>query len=295
MTASDDSPTHESTGALHLGLADREGLRWAAVDITKPLEDARRRLDLSPVAVVALGRTMAAAALLLRFTTKDVGRTVVEVLGDGPLGKVIAEAYSDGGVRGLVGTPQLAHDPSVGLSVGTAVGKGLLRVSRERRGKTYQSQVELVDGEIGNDLAHYLDQSEQIRSAAMVGVLPRPDGIAAAGGLLVEALPGAEDAAIGRLEANIGALQGGVSTVVHQVGLDGLVTAVMQGFAHEALERYPLVYRCRCSVESLAAALSTLPVQDLDYVTAEDGTCEAVCGYCGARHRFDRASLGATH
>src|SRR4029079_12789365 len=148
--------------------------RWGVVEITGVVEEARRRLDLSPVASAALGRTLAGSALLLSLAPKSLHRLVLEVHGDGPLGRVLAEADPEGNLRGMVGDPRvdLPATPAGKLAVGRGVGRGTLRVLRElAAGGSYHSQVELVSGEIGDDLAHYLEQSEQIRSAGLLGVL----------------------------------------------------------------------------------------------------------------------------
>ncbi|MEO1368262.1 MAG: Hsp33 family molecular chaperone HslO, partial [Acidobacteriota bacterium] len=100
-----ETPDAGAAGSLRLGIAGRGDLRWAVVDLTGPVEALRARLDLSPTAAVALGRSMAASSLLLRFSTKMAGRLRFEVLGDGPLGRIYAETDSSGHVRGIVGQP----------------------------------------------------------------------------------------------------------------------------------------------------------------------------------------------
>ncbi len=284
----------ELTGELALGLTD-EGLRWAVVDLAGPLEDARQRLDLAPVATVALGRVLSAAALMIRFTTKNPGRLSVEALGDGPLGRVFGEVSSDGSVRGTVGEPHVPTPDTGDLAIGWAVGEGLFRVTRERAGGGhYSSQVKLVNGEIGTDLAHYLQQSEQIRSAALVGVQLSPEGVSTAGGLLVEALPGTPEEDVARVEANIAALDG-VSARLASGGALALADAVLDGIDHEPLERHVLGYRCRCDQASLGDRLAEMPTSDLDSLTASDGSVAAVCAFCGRQYRFDRASLSPTN
>lgn len=280
------------TGELALGLTD-EGLRWAVVDVAGPVEELRLRLDLSPVAAVALGRVVSAAALLLRFTTKNTGRLTVEALGDGPLGRVMAEVSSDGSLRGMVAEGHVPTPDDGSLAISWAIGKGLFRVTRERAaGGQYSSQVALVNGEIGTDLAHYLEQSEQIRSAAMVGVQPSRGGILAAGGLLVEALPGTPEASIARVEANIAALDG-VSARLADGGAMALARAVLEGIRHQPEEEHMLRFRCRCDEEKLRTQLMTLPTGDLDGLTAADGTVEAVCAFCGRTYVYARESLAS--
>lgn len=277
-------------GRLLLGLTD-EGLRWAVADVGGPIEVARKRLDLSPIAAVAFGRVMSAATLLLRFTTKNPGRLSIDVTGDGALGRVMGEVASDGALRGLVGNAHVPTPENGGLDVGWAIGKGLFRVTRERpSGQRYSSQVELTDGEIGSDLAHYLRQSEQIRSAALVGVMLNRDGVAAAGGLLVEALPGTPDEAISRVESNIAGL-GGISARLAEGGALALVGGVLDGIDHEPTETHRLEYRCRCSADNLEARLAELPPQDLDAITEDDGTIAADCAFCGERYIYPRERL----
>ncbi len=277
-------------GELQLGLAGQGNLRWAAVDVTQPLEEARQRLDLSPIAAVALGRALAAAALLLRFYSKNPGGLLFEVIGDGPLGRVVAEVDHNGAIRGLVGKPHLETPENGCLGISWAIGKGFLRVTREGRDSRYSSQVELVSGEIGKDLAHYLETSEQIRSAALLGVLPRPDGIGAAGGFLVEALPGTDEDVIAHLEQNVADLAG-VSHYLARGGVQSLRDAVLSGFDREELERYPLTYLCRCNRDELLAKLQNLVAAEVDQVVGEDGRCVAICAFCGEHYIFTRGEL----
>ena len=148
---------------MEAGLAAGGQVRWVTTDITAPLEFIRRRRDLSPVAAAALGRSLAGAAMLLRIAVKTPVRLVLEIRGSGPLGKVMAEADPSGNLRGLVSEPQVdvPHYANGKLAVGTAIGGGILQVLREYDGGSrYHSQVELVSGEIGADLAHYLQQSD---------------------------------------------------------------------------------------------------------------------------------------
>ena len=277
-------------GDLQLGVAGRGELRWAVADVGGPLDAIREGLDLSPIAAVALGRALASAALLLRFSTKEPSRLVLEVLGDGPLGKLIAEVDSHGRMRGSVAEPRLATPEDGAMEVAWAVGQGTLRVTQESDRGRYSSQVELVSGELGKDLVHFLEQSRQIRSAALLGVLPRPSGIAAAGGLLIEAFPGVAEETLARLEANIEALDG-VSARMETGGLAALRDAVLAGLDREDLERHPLVYSCRCRRDALLATIQRLSTEELDQLTDGEGVITAECAFCGDHYRFDRREL----
>lgn len=274
-------------GTLRHGLAGGGTLRWAAADLGEVVETARQRLDLSPVAAAALGRSLAGAALLLRLATKTPARLVLELVGDGPIRRVIAEADDLGGLRGMVGHQRVdvPHRPDGKLAVGDAVGEGTLRVLREHPGGTYQSQVALVSGEIGEDVAHYLAQSEQTHSAVLLGVLARPAGVAAAGGLLVEVLPGAGDAVLDRLESNLrdGA---GVSWWLEEGGVERVVEGALEGLEPEIREERELSYRCRCSRARLLRHLELMSRDDLDYLREENGELQADCVFCGSSYRF---------
>jgi molecular chaperone Hsp33 len=280
-------------GRLELGLAGDGALRWAVVDLTGVMREVRDRRDLGPVSTAALGRCLSGAALLLRLSTKTPTRLVLEVRGDGPLRQVMAEADEEGNLRGMVGEARVdvPHYPNGKLAVGSAVGKGVLRVLREHNGGAhYHSQVELVSGEIGDDLAHYLRQSEQTSAAVLLGVLARPEGVAAAGGMIVEALPGAPEEAVSALEQNIARIRG-VSHLIDEGGLPNVVETVLAGLDREVKEARPLRYRCRCSRERLLRHLILLSAEDRDYLREEDGTIDADCVFCGACYRFTPEEL----
>lgn len=281
-------------GRLQVGLAGDGGLRWAAADLTEVMETARDRLDLSPVAAAALGRAVTGAALLLRMATKTPLRLLLEIRGDGPLHQVLAEADQAGNLRGTVSPRRvdLPATPEGKLDVGGAVGEGTLRVLREyERGGRYHSQVKLVTGEIGEDIAHYLHQSEQTRSAVMVGVLGRPEGVAGAGGVVVEVLPDATDELLGTLEANIARLPGGVSRVLEEGGLGRLLDIVLAGLEPRVVEERTLHYRCRCSRERLKRHLVLLSDQDREDHALDDGSIEAECLFCGEKYLYPPEEL----
>lgn len=281
-------------GRLQVGLAGDGGLRWAAANLTEVVETARDRLDLSPVAAAALGRTVTGAALLLRMATKTPLRLLLEIRGDGPLRQVLAEADQEGNLRGTVSPRRvdIPFTPEGKLDVGGAVGQGTLRVLREYdRGGRYHSQVKLVTGEVGDDIAHYLHQSEQTRSAVMVGVLGKPEGVVGAGGVIVEVLPGAGEDLLDTLEANIRQLPGGVSRVLEEGGLDRMLEIVLAGLGPRVVEERTLHYRCRCSRDRLKRHLVLLSDEDRENHALDDGSIEAECLFCGEKYLYPPEEL----
>jgi molecular chaperone Hsp33 len=283
-----------STGdRLALGVAAMGQLRWVATDLAIVAEEARQRLDLSPIAAVALGQGLAASAMLLRFATKVPARLTLELVGDGPLGRVVAEAKSDGSLRGLVQDPRVAGRGADDLSLDWALGSGLVRVTREQGEHRHTSQVTMGEGEMAFNIAHYLEQSEQIHSAVLLGVQPRPTGVVVAGGMIIEALPGTDESVLSHLEENLRQLSVGVSSHLEAGGLEALLQVVLAGLDREELETYPLAYRCSCDSKSLAQQLAGLAAKDLDSVVGDDGQCAAVCVFCGERYLFSRQELAA--
>ena len=209
------SSSNAIAGRLHVGTAASGDLRWALADLTPLVEEARLLRDLSPLAAIGFGQLLTAAVLLTRLVSKDPLRLVLEVRGDGPLGHVRAEADTHGRVRGLVerNLAERARAPIVAGGDGAGaeraspdLGTGTLRVVRQMRKQNYESRVSLVEGGVARNVVHFLEQSEQIRSAVMLGVLTRPAGVVVGGGLIVEALPGADRALVRGLEARIAQL-----------------------------------------------------------------------------------------
>lgn len=280
-------------GALEVGLAADGWLRYGVADLGEVVEEARDRLDLGPIASAALGRSFAAAALLLRMSAKVPSRLVLELRGDGPLRSVLVETDAEGHLRGTVGEPhvELPSRPDTKLPVSEALGAGILRVIRERpEGGGYASQVELVSGEIGLDVAHFLRQSEQRRSAVLLGVLNRPMGVAGAGGAIVERLPGAPEEVVTALEANL-ARVGGVSRLLEEGGMPRVLDTVFDGMDREVVERRRLLHRCRCDGDRLRDHLALLPPDERADLVTEDGEIEGLCVFCGARYAFDPTAL----
>ncbi|MEM1248939.1 MAG: Hsp33 family molecular chaperone HslO [Acidobacteriota bacterium] len=274
-------------GELRVGTAAAGQLRYVGCELTSVLDHARLILDLGPLATIALGRGLAATAMLTRLVTKRPRRLSLDFKGSGPLDRVLAECDAKGRLRGIVGAKHATGVRGASdLQVGPALGVGLLIVQRiEEQGQVYESRVVLHDGEIGTDVAHYLDQSEQRRSAVLVGADLRAEGVQGAGGLIVEALPAADPELVEDLESRLGAISS-PSRRISEAGLGGLVDDVLGTLSPSELERAPLVYDCGCSRESLLGSLGSLPEKELRELTASDGTLDAECSYCGRTFRM---------
>ena len=190
------------------------GIRAVGVITTRLTQEARQRHKLSYVATAALGRTMSAGLLLASSMKRAGSRVNIRVKGNGPLGGILVDAGLDGTVRGYVDNPDVELPPnSKGkLDVGGAVGpEGYLYVVRDvGYGYPYSSTVELVSGEIGDDLTHYLMSSEQTPSVLVLGVFAKTGGVTASGGVLIQVLPKAaqDETLVQTLESRVEALSG---------------------------------------------------------------------------------------
>lgn len=271
----------------HLLKATVPGVRAFAAVTTTLVEEARRRHDCYSVAAAALGRTMT-AALLLAANLKTDEYVTVRIAGDGPLRGVIADAHASGTVRGYVNEPHVEL-PLAGckLDVGGAVGQGHIHVTRFTGLKQpFTGTVPLVSGEIAEDVANYLLVSEQTPSTVSLGVLVDTDfTVVAAGGLIVQAMPGADDEVLARVEANLAALPT-VSQLVHQ-GADAasILAGVFTGLEYTTFEPMPLAFRCQCSTERVENMLVSLGRQELSEMAAE-GRAEVRCHFCGEKYQI---------
>lgn len=274
--------------------AESGKIRAIAVIGTRLVESARRRHGTFPVATAALGRSMMGATLLATATLKSPDRLTLRLLGDGPVGAVIADADAEGGVRGYVQNPQVALPIKANgkLDVGRAVGKGVLVVSRSMGdAQPYTSTAPLVSGEVGEDIASYLLNSEQVPSAAALGVLLRASGsVRAAGGLLLQVLPGGEEFAP-ELESRVAAI-GQISSRAEQaVSADELLRDILAGLADVHIaENEPLRLRCTCSRARASRSLLLLGPKALEDLV-DDGEAELRCHFCGRTYRYDRSQL----
>ncbi|MDB9450906.1 Hsp33 family molecular chaperone HslO [Dolichospermum circinale] len=263
------------------------GIKAVGVITTRLTEEARQRHKLSYVATAALGRSMA-AGLLMASSMKRVGSRVnVRVKGDGLLGGILADAGLDGTVRGYVGNPSVELPPNDQgkLDVGGAVGTGFLYVVRDiGHGFPYSSTVELVSGEIGDDVAHYLANSEQTPSALVLGVFVGEQGVTAAGGILIQVLPKAarDEELVATLESRVSALSG--FTPLLQAGKT--LTEILNDLLGDmGLNIFPetqmLRFHCGCSFDRVLGALKILGEAELQDMIVKDNGAEATCEFCG--------------
>lgn len=274
-----------------------DGIRVVGVITTRLAEEARARHQLSYVATAALGRTMSAGLLLASSMKRAEARVNVRIKGDGPLGGVLVDAGVDGTVRGYVDNPliELPLNSKGKLDVGGAVGKGYVYVVRDMGyGYPYSSTVELISGEIGDDLAHYLGTSEQTPSALILGVFVSAEGVEASGGLLLQVLPkAAEDPAlISTLESRLSTLTGFTPLLRDNKTLPQIMESLLGDMGLRIFPETQLVrFHCPCTYQRMIGALKMLGEDELKDMIEKDDGAEATCHFCGEVYRADSNQL----
>ena len=266
-------------------------VKAVAINSKNIVERARQIHNTTPTATAALGRTLSACAMLGNMQKVENGSVTLQIKGGGPLGTVLAVSDAQGNVRGYVQNPHitLLEKYAGKLDVGAAVGTdGLLTVIRDLQMKEpYVGSVELVSGEIGDDVTAYLVQSEQCPSACGLGVLVEVDhSVRAAGGFILQLLPGAPDSVIDKLEAGIAAAGSVTAMLDAGLSLQEMLSKVTGGMELEFLEPTPVEYRCYCTRERVEAALISLGREELTKIADEGKDTKIECQFCDTEYVF---------
>ena len=263
---------------------------WLA-HTTNLVEEAHNRHQTSATATAALGRALTAAVMMGSDLKSDHDLLSLRFNGNGPAGTIIATADRNGYVKGLIGNPQADLPPrSPGkLAVGDLVGQdGYLEVIKDLGLKQpFEGKVPLFSGEIAEDLAQYFMQSEQIPALVSLGVLVGTDlHVLAAGGLIVQALPEADDTVLEKLENNILSLGQISNLVFDNETLEDIAVAIMQGIEYSTIDVMDLYFRCKCSRERLGIILAGLNEEEIREAEENNKDIEAICNFCKTVYSF---------
>jgi molecular chaperone Hsp33 len=245
---------------------------------------------------VALGR-VATAAALMGGLLKGAQRLALIVEGNGPLKRLQAETDACGRVRATLKEPVAGLPPREGrFDVAGAVGHaGFLHVVKDLGLKEpYRGMVQLATSEIGDDLAYYFATSEQIPSTVALGVeLDREAHVAAAGGFLLQLLPGGDPTLVDRLEERLAQLPPTTTLLRQGVAPAAILERLLAGIATTNLGQTPLAFACTCGRKQIAGVLRMLEPADLDELIADPGEAAVTCEFCKETYRFDRTELQA--
>lgn len=269
----------------------------SAIVSTNIVATAQQTHKTSPVATAALGRLLTGASLMGAQLKQQRAALTLKVKGNGPLGVVVASATSQGNVRGFVENSgcKTEHYENGKLNVGKAVGKdGYLYVVRDYgTGEPYNGVVELVSGEIAEDITSYYANSEQIPTVCALGVLlDKNDGcVMLAGGMLIQLLPGATMVTADKLESNIKKLEPVTTMLAKGIAPVEMCKIALEGFEVEVLDEMPVHYYCTCSRQRVEQSFATLSDDQLRDMINSNGIVEAVCHYCNKKYTFTEKEI----
>ncbi len=273
---------------LAIGIAREGFVRIYSVVTTDLTDEARRGHDLWPTSSAALGRTMAVALMMGAMSKSDQEKVNIQINGEGPIKTIVAQSSKSGNVRGYVGEPHvmLSYTDKKKLAVGLAVGPGFLNVTKSMGMKTdFVGTVDLVSGEIAEDFAYYFNVSEQTPSAVSLGVLVETDNsVVAAGGLIIQLLPGAREEDIIATEAAFEKLK----PISEMVKEGATAESIIENLFDDArvLETRDVQFKCQCSRELMLNGLATLDSDEIKAMIEEDEIIETVCHYCNEKYLF---------
>ena len=278
----------------HLVKATAEDVRIFAAVTTNLVGEAVKCHDCYPTAAAALGRTMT-GALLFAANLKNDEAVTISIQGDGPLGKIVADAVPEGFTRGYVDNPhaEIPINDKGKIDVATGIGRnGLVTVTRfTGLKKNITGSAELVTGEIAEDLTNYLYVSEQTPSSIGLGVLVDTDlSIKAAGGFFVQPLPNASDEVLDKLETNLKDINSVTDLVASGLDANEIISKVCAGLNIKFLKTTYLNFRCHCSRERIESVLMSLSKDDLQSLINE-GHAEVCCQFCGQKYQFTAEEL----
>ena len=277
----------------------RDGfVKITAVSTTELTGRAREIHHTTAVATAALGRVLAATSMIGNMQKIDQGSVTLIIKGGGPLGTLLATADPEGNVRGYVENPQidLMEKYQGKLDVGAAVGAdGTLTLIRDLHMKDpYVGTVQLLGGEIAEDVAAYFVESEQVPTVCALGVLlNRDQTVDVAGGYLLQLLPGAPDSLIDQLEASV-AKAGSVSGMMKNgIGPAEIIETLLGKDEVEILETSPISYKCYCSRERVASTIISLGAKEMQDIIDEGQDIHVDCQFCDTVYTFTTADIQA--
>lgn len=275
--------------------AAKHQLRAFAITSKNIVEKARQIHGTSPVATAALGRLLTAGSMMGSMMKGDRDLLTLQIECNGPIGGITVTADSNGNVKGYVNHPCVILPANVygKFDVASAVGSGFLNVIKDIGLKEpYNGQVQLVSGEIAEDLTYYYAISEQVTSSVGLGVLmDRDNFVKQAGGFIIQAMPDADDKVIDKLEDSINNIHSVTDLLEDGMKPEDILEHIIKGNDLEILEKIPVKYHCNCSKEKVSRAISSLGHSALQEMI-EDGTpVEVNCHFCNTHYIFDVTEL----
>ncbi|MBL3819841.1 MULTISPECIES: redox-regulated molecular chaperone HslO [Bacillus cereus group] len=270
-------------------------VRAYSVRTTNTVSEAQRRHDTWRTASAALGRSLTAGTMMGAMLKGDQKLTI-KVEGNGPIGPILVDAHANGDVRGYVTNPHVDFEGTEQgkLRVYQAVGtEGFVTVIKDiGMREPFIGQSPIVSGELGEDFTYYFAVSEQTPSSVGVGVLVNgDDSILAAGGFILQIMPGAQEETISFIEERLQKIPP-VSTLIEQgLSPEELLYAVLGEDKVKVLETMDVQFNCTCSRERIESVLISLGKTELEQVREEEEETEVHCHFCNERYKFTKEDI----
>jgi molecular chaperone Hsp33 len=276
-------------------LAYEGQVRAYAVKSTETVGEAQRRHDTWPTASAALGRSIS-AGVMMGAMLKGENKLTIKVEGGGPIGAILVDSNAKGEVRGYVSNPHVHFDLNEHgkLDVRRAVGtSGTLSVVKDIGMRDHFSgQVPIVSGELGEDFTYYFVTSEQVPSSVGVGVLVNPDNtILAAGGFILQLMPGTDDETITKIEERLSKIPPISKLIEKGLTPEEVLEEVLGKGEVKVLETMPISFKCQCSKERFSNAIISLGEKEIQEIIDEDQQAEAKCHFCNETYVFSEKEL----
>ncbi len=278
------------------GVSNDGKIRIFAAETTELVGRAQKIHQSYPIATAALGRLLTAASMMGSMLKGENDTITLRIKGDGPLGGVLAVGNSKGEVKGYSVNPAAVLPDKIPgkLNVGGAIGEGTLAVICDLGMKEpYVAQIELVSGEIAEDLTAYYAISEQVPSAIALGVLVDTDGsVIKAGGFILQLMPEATDEDAQKLEKTVSSLAPITTMLSENMSCEDIIFKVTEGF--DMLVYNDAVvpkYKCDCCRERVERALISMGAQEMQKLIDEQGSANLTCQFCDKVYDFSREEL----
>lgn len=278
------------------GITSDKSVRIYVVDATDMVEQARMIHKATPVSTAALGRVISATSLMGRMLKSEKESLTIQVKGNGEIRSIIGVGNETGNVKAYISNPDVVRPANAQgkIDVGGAVGAGHLIVIKDLGLKEpFIGRSELVSGEIAEDLAAYYMQSEQQPSVVSLGVLMDQEvgGVVAAGGIIIQPLPFADDDVIDKIESSVTGLPA-ISTLISEGHtVEDIAKIALKEFEVDIISEKSVALYCDCSRERVERALVSLGKTELQEMLDTDGHAELSCHFCNKKYQFDAENL----
>ena len=271
-------------------------VRVSAIDARDVVEKARQIHNTSKTASAAFGRTLCAGLLMASDLKNEDDSLTLNIESESSIGRIVVTCKNDGNIKGYVKNPMAdaeIRESDHKLDVGSIVGNGTLTVVKDLGLKhPYVGKVNLVSGEIAEDIANYYYVSEQVRSVVSLGVLVDKDyTIKQAGGSILQLMPYAGEEVIEKIENNLKDLPSYTEMLEDNMNPEDIINRLLEGFEVNYLDKRPVHYKCDCSREKVISSLISLGEKELEDIKEEDENVEVICHFCNTEYNFNKEDI----